>query len=91
MASNTKRKGASKKRGKKQKQQENKLMDEAFLLLVLAFCILLLLSNFNVIGSFGRMVSGVLFGICGITAYIAPIAIFASVLFSVANRGNQAI
>ncbi len=90
MASNTKRKGASKKRGKKQKQQENKLMDEAFLLLVLAFCILLLLSNFNVIGSFGRMVSGVLFGICGITAYIAPIAIFASVLFSVANRGNQA-
>ncbi len=81
---------ASKKRGKKKKHQENKLMDEAILLLVLAFCILLLLSNFNVIGSFGRMVSGVLFGICGITAYIAPIAIFASVLFFVANRGNQA-
>ena len=51
--------------------------------MVILFC-----CNFGIIGPVGNAVSGVLFGIFGFTAYIAPIVIFLAVAFWFANEGN---
>ena len=44
--------------------------------------------NFGIIGPVGNAVSGVLFGIFGFTAYIAPVVVFLAVAFWFANEGN---
>lgn len=44
--------------------------------------------NFGIIGPVGNAISGVLFGIFGFTAYIAPVVIFLAVAFWFANEGN---
>ena len=51
--------------------------------MVILFC-----CNFGIIGPVGNAISGVLFGIFGFTAYIAPIVIFLAVAFWFANEGN---
>ena len=54
-----------------------------FVVMVILFC-----CNFGIIGPVGNAISGVLFGIFGFTAYIAPIVIFLAVAFWFANEGN---
>ncbi len=87
-----KRRASSNSRGKsnskKKTQQQNGLQDEVIMLLILALSILLLLSNFGLIGNFGTMISGVMFGLFGIPAYIAPVVLFFVCVFLFANKGN---
>jgi len=54
----------------------------------LAFCILLLIGNFGLGGSFGHALSSVFFGLTGVTAYLMPFIILFIVAFSAANAGN---
>ncbi len=61
---------------------------EAGILILLAVCILLFLSNFGVIGSAGTAVASFLFGIFGSASYIFPFALFFTVVMLVANRFN---
>lgn len=82
------RKTSSAKTVKKADVNENGLWDEVILLLLMAFSILLVLSNFHLIGSFGEMVSDILFGIFGVMAYVAPVLLFLGVCFVIANRGS---
>lgn len=67
------------------------LKDEVILLLVLAFCIVLFLSYFNLAGGFGRRVSAVMFGIFGMISYVVPFAIFYSCAFYISNRGKKVV
>lgn len=54
-----------------------------------AIVILLELSNFSLIGRFGNAISGFMFGIFGLFAYIVPILVFIAIGFFVANVSSR--
>ncbi len=62
---------------------------EAGILILLAVCILLFLSNFGIIGAVGNAVAAFLFGVFGSAAYIFPFALFFTVVMVVANYANS--
>ena len=69
-------------------------MDSAILYDVLmiglfAVAIILFLCNFGVIGTAGNTVSGVMFGLFGILAYVAPIILFVAIAFGTVNQGSM--
>lgn len=70
--------------------EESALFHEIGLIILFAVAVILFLCNFGVIGPAGDSISAVLFGIFGLTAYIAPAAVFLAAAFWSANRGNQA-
>ncbi len=86
-AKQTKRKKTT-GRTPKNKQQNQKIRGEIVILITLAVCILLVLSNFGAGGIVGETVSSVLFGLFGAMAYILPFAAFGITAFQVSNRGN---
>lgn len=80
----------------KKKNQQNKEMvdmaaqkDEAILWVALAFCAILLLSNFGLGGSVGRLLRSIFFGIFGIVAYIFPICMVVMTAFLISNKDNR--
>ena len=64
------------------------ISNELTLLILLAVAVMLFLCNFGVIGPVGNAISGFLFGIFGLLAYIAPIFIFIAIGFGLSNQGN---
>ncbi|MBE5828165.1 MAG: DNA translocase FtsK [Butyrivibrio sp.] len=85
----------SKSASKKARPQEEEILDyslksELVVIGVVALTIFLFLCNFGICGAFGNAVSGVLFGLFGFTAYIAPIVILGTVVISIANFGSSA-
>ena len=64
------------------------LKDEITILVTLAVCVLLMISNFGIGGFLGDAVSGFMFGLFGLLAYILPILIFIGITFITSNRGN---
>ncbi len=85
----TAKKTTKKQTGKKTVQQNTFLKNEIFILLSLAVCILLLISNFGIGGFLGDIVSSFLFGTFGLPAYIIPIFIFIGIAFAISNKGNS--
>mgnify|MGYP002770959243 CR=1 FL=1 len=86
---NTKRSTKTNTGKKKTQSQEMAFKGEIILLLLLAVCILLFISNFGVGGAVGATVSKFFFGIFGLIAYLVPICIFVSAAFYVSNRNNR--
>ena len=85
----------SKSASKKTRPQEEEILDyslksELVVIGVVALTIFLFLCNFGICGAFGNAVSDVLFGLFGITAYIAPLVILGTVAISIANFGSSA-
>ena len=68
--------------------QDSELFHEIGLIVLFVVMVILVCCNFGIIGPVGNAISGVLFGIFGFTAYIAPIVIFLAVAFWFANEGN---
>ena len=68
--------------------QDSELFHEIGLIVLFVAMVILFCCNFGIIGPVGNAISGVLFGIFGFTAYIAPIVIFLAVAFWFANEGN---
>ncbi len=58
------------------------------LLVILAACIFLFISNFGIGGFLGEKASFVSFGLFGLAAYIFPVCFFIGAVFFVINRGN---
>ena len=83
----TKRSTAKKNTGKQPDQSF--VSGEITILVSLAVCILLLISNFGIGGFLGDHVSSVLFGIFGLPAYIMPIVIFIGIAFATSNKSNS--
>ena len=83
-------KNTSGKRGNRKKggSQEVSFGSEVVLLIILAVCIVLFLSNLGIGGFVGTKVSGFCFGVLGMTAYIFPICFFVGAAFLVSNRDN---
>lgn len=71
-------------------EQEKMISSELTLLIFLAVSLLLFLCNFGIIGPVGNAISGFLFGMFGLLAYVAPVFIFIAIAFRVSNRGNMA-
>ena len=68
--------------------EERLISNEVLLIITLAVGALLFLCNFGIIGPVGDMVSKVMFGIFGLTAYIAPVFVFLAIAFGISNQGN---
>ena len=68
--------------------EERLISNEVLLIITLAVGALLFLCNFGLIGPVGDAISKVMFGIFGLTAYIAPIFIFLAIAFGISNQGN---
>ena len=66
------------------------LRSEIAVIAAVALAIFLFLCNFGICGKFGNAVSSVLFGLFGLTAYIAPIVALISVVIGIANYGSKA-
>ena len=86
-AKSTKQRRNTKSRPKK-KPQDNGLKGEIIILVSLAVCILLVLSNFGLGGIAGEAVSSVFFGLFGFMAYVLPFVFFALTAFQISNKGN---
>ena len=72
-----------------EQQQQAGIRDEVVVLAILAVSILLVLSNFNLCGKLGQMISGVTFGLFGYMAYLFPLVIFFGISFFIANRSSR--
>ena len=66
------------------------LESELIVIAMVALTIFLFLCNFGICGAVGNTISGVLFGLFGITAYIAPLIALFCVVIRVANFGSSA-
>ena len=87
------RKSASKKTaasGKKQEQGYTEpVMDDIKLIIVLAVCILILLSVFGLGGRVGDKAAYGLFGVFGVMAYALPFLLFIGIAFHMSNRESS--
>ncbi len=87
---NTRGKSASGKNGKAAGgSQEVSFGSEVALLIILAVCIILFISNFGIGGFVGEKVSGFCFGVFGMMAYLFPVCFFIGAAFFVSNRDNS--
>ena len=77
------------KRTAAKKQENSFLATEILIWVTLAVSILLVISNFGLGGSVGRMISGGMQGILGWMAYVFPVLLFCGVAFVVSNKGNR--
>lgn len=51
---------------------------------------ILFLCNFGIIGPAGNAISGVMFGLFGTLAYVAPVLLFVGIAFGTINQGSSA-
>ena len=64
------------------------LQSEAAILGAFAVCVLLFLSNFHICGFLGNFFSQIILGVFGCIGYLAPLLLFAELLFYASNKGN---
>lgn len=83
----TKKKTAYRKTNRRTKN-DYILIQEIKAVVVFAISILLFLCNFGLIGKVGNFLSGFMFGLFGLLAYIAPLMIGLIVVFVMMNAGN---
>lgn len=69
-------------------EKENELFHEIGLIVFFILMVILFLCNFGIIGPVGNAISGVLFGLFGLTSYMVPVLLFVAVSFWYANSGN---
>ena len=69
--------------------EENKY--ELIFILISVISIVLLLSNFNLVGPVGKGLNRFLFGIIGVITWIFPIYVFLASIFMLANIGSKKI
>lgn len=96
-SSSSKSSGTSAKRSVNSKSAKERSIDEKDIIISndikiisgFVLMILLLLSNFSVIGKVGDIISAFMFGIFGLFAYIVPVLIFIAISFFVANVSSR--
>lgn len=78
-------------RSRKSKKQNSEIsfFNEVILLLILAFCILLFISNFSFGGKIGNLLSSFFFGLFGLISYVFPICLFIGAAFASSNKDNR--
>ena len=61
--------------GRQSEPMDLAIRNEILLIVFLALAVILFLCNFGIVGSVGNAVSGAMFGLFGLTAYITPVII----------------
>lgn len=87
---------AAKPDNKKKRQETKKKSDnagvsfrsEVTLLLILAVCIIWLISHFGIGGFIGEKISALSFGLFGMMSYLVPVCFFVGAAFLISNRDN---
>ena len=81
------RKTSAEKKGKRKQKspQDTALRNDILLIAAVGIAVLLMLSNFGLCGSLGKILSGFLFGSFGFIEYVFPILLFFGVAFFAAN------
>ena len=91
-SSRNKKTGRTNTQGKKtnsqQLEKESALYHEIGLIVLFVLLVILFFCNFGLIGTVGDAISGFMFGIFGLTAYIVPVLLFLAFAFWFANEGN---
>ena len=77
------------KNKKKQTPSGYTVKDEIASIVIFALMVYLFLCNFGIGGSVGNALSGILFGLFGLRAYIAPVALLAFSLFLISNASSR--
>lgn len=85
---NTAAKTGGKKTTKKMEPDTSFLRSEIVVLGTFAVCVFLFLSNFHICGMVGDFLSSIMLGVFGMIGYLAPILLFAGVIFYASNKGN---
>ena len=81
--------GQSRNRNQRQSEpMDVAIKSEVILIALFALCVFLFLCNFGMIGVMGNAISGVMFGIFGLTAYLIPVFLFMVIAFAMINSGN---
>lgn len=65
------------------------LIDEILIWTTLAVSIILLISNFGIAGFLGDAISGFLWNVFGVAAYLMPFILFGLVSFLISNKDNR--
>lgn len=90
--SSNKRKTASSSKktasGRSKKQETSFLQSEVAVLGTFAVSAFLFLSNFRICGVIGDFLSQVMLGVFGTIGYVAPVLLFAGMIFYASNKGN---
>ena len=89
MAASKTTKKRKKKTAQKQQPAENRFQTEILILVVLAACIILMISAFGMGGIVGNAISSISFGIMGMCAYLVPVVLFGGVAFLLVNSSNR--
>ena len=88
----TNRKSTGRRMTKKERMEEMAKAEafrmEVILWIIVAVSLLLFVSNLGFGGVVGQAVSGVLFGIFGLIAYVLPILLLVASFFAASNKGN---
>ena len=71
-----------------QMEKDSALFHEIGLIVLFVAMVILFFCNFGVIGPVGDAISGFLFGLFGLTAYVVPVLVFMAAAFWFANEGN---
>ncbi|MDF2905857.1 MAG: hypothetical protein K0R34_1178 [Herbinix sp.] len=79
----------STRENQKRVKESGAIQDEIILVVALVVSILLFLSNFNLSGKVGQVVSDFVFGMIGAEAYLLPFIIFFMTAFHISNMGNR--
>ncbi len=64
---------------------------EVILLVILAFSVFLIIANFGKCGVVGNAISGFLFGLFGVAAYVLPVYLFLSSAFLISNHFHKKV
>lgn len=95
-ASKSKNTGRSGKTAKKtaknaaaMQQEVGRFQTEIILFVILAACVILMVSNFGVGGFVGDAISNFCFGLMGLMAYLFPIVFFLEAAFILINKTNR--
>lgn len=71
------------------KQESSGFQTEIILLITLAVCILIMISNLGMGGLVGDAVSSFCFGAVGLMAYVLPVFLFIGIAFLLSNKKNM--
>ena len=86
------KKSTSGRKTKKERMEEMERVEafrkEIILWIIVAVSLVLFISNFGVGGIIGNGISGFIFGLFGLIAYVFPIILLAGSFFAVSNKGN---
>lgn len=74
---------------KNESVENDSVWQEVLLWVMLAVSIVLFVSNFGIGGTVGDLLSGFLFGVCGLLAYFFPVLLFIGTAFVLSNGKNR--